>query len=111
MSGVQTEVCTEGGLNVGWIDTDDWIVWNVNVPASGTYTVQYRVASLNGGGRIQLEKAGGSPAYGTVNVPSTGGWQKWTTVSHQVKLTAGAQQIAINARKGGFNLNWLKLMR
>jgi hypothetical protein len=32
MSGVQTEACSEGGQNVGWIDTNDWIVWNVNVP-------------------------------------------------------------------------------
>jgi beta-glucanase (GH16 family) len=111
MSGVQTEACTEGGQNVGWIDANDWIVWNVNVPASGTYTVSYRVASLPGGGVIQLEKAGGSPVYGTVGVPATGGWQNWTTVSHQVNLSAGQQQIAVKALAGGFNLNWLEIKR
>jgi hypothetical protein len=62
--------------------------------------VQYRVASQNGGGVIQLEKAGGSPVYGSVGVPSTGGWQNWTTVSHQVNLTAGQQQIAVKAVVG-----------
>jgi len=111
MSGVQTEACSEGGQNVGWIDTNDWIVWNVNVPTTGLYTVQYRVASLNGGGVIQLEKAGGAPVYGTIGVPSTGGWQNWTTVSHQVNLAAGQQQIAVKALNGGFNINWLKLVR
>ena len=109
MSGVQTEACSEGGSDVGWIDTNDWIVWNVNVPTAGTYTVSYRVASLNGGGVIQLEKAGGSPVYGSVSVPKTGGWQSWTTVSHQVTLPAGQQQIAVKALAGGFNINWLKL--
>jgi beta-glucanase (GH16 family) len=109
MSGVQTEACSEGGQDVGWIDTNDWIVWNVNVPTAGTYTVSYRVASLNGGGVIQLEKAGGSPVYGSVSVPKTGGWQTWTTVSHQVTLAAGQQQIAVKALAGGFNINWLKL--
>ena len=89
MSGVQTEACSEGGSDVGWIDANDWIVWNVNVPTAGTYTVSYRVASLNGGGVIQLEKAGGSPVYGSVSVPKTGGWQTWTTVSHQVTLARG----------------------
>jgi beta-glucanase (GH16 family) len=111
MAGVATEACTEGGQNVGWIDANDWIVWNVNVPTSGTYTVSYRVASLPGGGVIQLEKAGGSPVYGTVSVPATGGWQNWTTVSHQVNLSAGQQQIAVKALAGGFNLNWLEIKR
>ena len=109
MSGVQTEACSEGGSDVGWIDANDWIVWNVNVPTAGAYTVSYRVASLNGGGVIQLEKAGGSPVYGSVSVPKTGGWQSWTTVSHQVTLAAGQQQIAVKALAGGFNINWLKL--
>ena len=109
MSGVQTEACSEGGSDVGWIDANDWIVWNVNVPTAGAYTVSYRVASLNGGGVIQLEKAGGSPVYGSVSVPKTGGWQTWTTVSHQVTLAAGQQQIAVKALAGGFNINWLKL--
>lgn len=109
MSGVQTEACSEGGQDVGWIDTNDWIVWNVDIPVAGTYTVQYRVASLNGGGVIQLEKAGGSPVYGSVSVPGTGGWQNWTTISHQVTLPAGQQQIAVKALAGGYNINWLKI--
>ena len=108
-SGTQTEACSEGGQDVGWIDTNDWIVWNVNIPTTGPYTVSYRVASLNGGGTIQLEKAGGSPVYGTVAVPKTSGWQNWTTVSHRVNLTAGQQQIAVKALAGGFNLNWLEI--
>lgn len=109
MAGVQTEGCSEGGLNVGWIDANDWIVWNVNVPANGSYLVEYRVASPNSTGNLQLERAGGSPVFGTRSIPNTGGWQNWTTVSHTVNLTAGAQQIAIKALTGGFNLNWLRI--
>ncbi len=108
-SGMQAEACSEGGQDMGWIDTNDWIVWNVNIPTTGPYTVSYRVASLNGGGTIQLEKAGGSPVYGSVAVPKTGGWQNWTTVSHRVNLTAGQQQIAVKATAGGYNLNWLEI--
>jgi len=111
MAGVATEACTEGGSNVGWIDAGDWMVWDVNLPAAGTYTVSYRVASPNAGGRIQLEKAGGSPVYGTVTVPTTGGWQAWQTVSNTVTLPAGQQQIAIAAPVGGYNLNWIQISR
>jgi len=111
MSGVQTETTSDtgGGSNVGYIDTGDWMKYDVNIPTAGTYTVSYRVAAAAAGGVIQLEKAGGSPVYGTVNVPSTGGWQTWTTVSHTVQLSAGHQSLGIAAKTGGFNLNWIKV--
>ncbi len=109
-SGTQTESCSEGGLNVGWIDANDWLVWDVNIPDNGSsYLIEYRVATPNTGGVLQLEKAGGVPAYGTLGIPNTGGWQNWTTVQHTVNLNAGAQQIAIKALTGGWNINWLKI--
>ncbi len=111
MSGVQTESTTDtgGGQNVGYIDSGDWLTYSVNIPAAGTYNVSYRVAAPAGGGQIQLEKAGGSPVYSNINVPATGGWQNWQTISHNVVLPAGEQQIAISAITGGFNVNWLKV--
>ena len=110
MAGVQTETCLEGGLNVGYLDAGDWMVWDVDVPSSGRYQIDYRVASTNGNGAFQLEKAGGSPVYGSpVGVPNTGGWQNWTTVSQTVNLPAGPQQIAISVQTGDWNLNWLKI--
>jgi len=110
MNGVQTEASSEGGLNVGWIDAGDWIVWNINLPTTGAYKVEYRVAGQNGGA-IRLEKAGANPIYGTINIPVTGGWQAWQTISHTINLTAGQQQIAIYAPAGGFNINWLRFTR
>jgi beta-glucanase (GH16 family) len=109
MQGMLAEACSEGSQNLGYIDAHDWVVWDVTVPRSGTYTVQYRVASLGGGGVLQLERAGGGPIYGSLGVPATGGWQNWTTVYQQVHLTAGPQQIAVKALAGGWNLNWVKL--
>jgi endoglucanase len=110
-SGIQTENTSDagGGQNVGYIDNGDWLTYSVNVPATGTYKISYRVAASAGGGQFQLEKAGGSPVYGNVNVPATGGWQAWQTVSHNVVLPAGEQLIAIAAVTGGFNINWLKV--
>lgn len=106
---VATEPCSEGGENVGYINTGSWMVWDVNIPSGGAYTVEYRVASPLNGGAIQLEQAGGSTVYGTVNVPSTNGWQDWVSVSHSVNLNSGQQQIAIKALNGGWNINWLKI--
>jgi endoglucanase len=111
MSGVQTESTSDsgGGQNVGWIEAGDWMTYSVNLPATATYKISYRIASLNGGGQIQLEKSGGSPVYSSINVPPTGGWQTWQTISHNVALPAGEQLIALSAITGGFNVNWLKI--
>ena len=49
--------------------------------------------------------------YGTLRLPVTGGWQTWSTVSHTVTLPAGAQTVAVRAKQGGFNLNWLEIVR
>ncbi|HYG40436.1 MAG TPA: carbohydrate-binding protein [Cytophagales bacterium] len=109
MSGVQTENTSDtgGGQNVGWIETNDWMTYSVNVPSAGSYTVQYRVASDNANGSIRLERGGGSMVFGTISVPNTGGWQNWQTISHTVQLPAGTQDIAIVAATGGFNINWM----
>ncbi len=108
MSGIQTEntVDTGGGQNVGYIDANDYLIYNVTVPSTGTYTMKYRVASPNSTGVLQLEQAGGGAIYGTVNIPNTGGWQTWATISHNVTLTAGSQSLAVKANTSGWNINW-----
>jgi hypothetical protein len=117
MSGVQTQTTSDtgGGLNVGWMDAGDWISYtgakSINIPVSGSYRVEFRVASQNGGGSFAFQKIGGSPIYASVNVPGTGGWQNWTTVTSTVNLTAGLQGFSIDVKTGGFNLNWYRITK
>ncbi len=114
MNGVQLETTTDtgGGQNVGWIDTNDWMAYSntvVSIPSTGSYDVSYRVASASGGGSIRLEEAGGTVNYGTITVPSTGGWQTWTTITQRVTLSAGNHTFGVVAATGGFNFNWFKI--
>jgi hypothetical protein len=110
-SGVSSETTTDtgGGRNLSSVETNDWAAYKINVPTAGTYTVQYRVASLNGGGSLRLERLGGGQVFGTIAVPATGGWQNWITISHTVQLPAGVQDIAIVGAVGGFNVNWFSI--
>jgi beta-glucanase (GH16 family) len=113
MAGVQTESTTDagGGLDVGWIDAGDWMEYNsINFPTSGTYTVQYRVASPNGG-KLSMDLNAGSIQLGAVNIPATGGWQNWTTVSQTVNVNAGTYNLGIYAQTGGWNINWFTITK
>lgn len=107
--GMRMETTTDagGGFNVGHTDNNDWMSYPINVPVSGAHTVQFRVASGYTGGQIVLSKNGADLAV--INVPNTGGFQNWTTVSATVQLTAGQQDLAIFSRVGGWNLNWWQL--
>lgn len=112
-NGVQTEATTDtgGGLNVGWIDTNDWMAYNnITIPTSGTYTIEYRVASPSGG-RLSADLNGGGILLGELAIPSTGGWQNWTTISHTVNINAGTYNFGVFAKTGGWNLNWIRIRR
>jgi hypothetical protein len=104
---VEATTDTNGGQNVGWIDANDWMDYNVTVATAGSYTLSYRAASLSGGGSVQVRS--GATTLVTTSIPSTSGWQTWTTVtSTAFNLSAGSQTIRIFAPVGGFNLNWMQ---
>lgn len=113
MNGVQLETTTDtgGGQNVGWIDANDWMAYaNINFPTSGTYKVEYRVASVSGA-RLSLDLNAGSIQLGQATIPATGGWQTWTTVSHTVSINAGTYSVGVFAPQGGWNINWLRFTK
>jgi len=107
-NGISKQNTTDAGAgqNIGFIDAGDWMDYSVDVKSSGRYKVEYRVASQNGGGNIQLRA--GTTTLATTAVPFTGGWQTWSTVSATVPLTAGKQTLRVHAGTGGYNLNWIR---
>jgi uncharacterized protein (DUF2141 family) len=112
MGGVSLEPTTDtgAGQNVAYIDTNDWMsYYNITIPTSGNYTVQYRVASLNAGGKLSLDVNAGATLLGMLDLPSTGGWQTWATVSHTVYINAGTYNFGIYAQTGGWNINWWRI--
>jgi hypothetical protein len=104
---METTTDTGGGFNVSHVDNNDWMSYPVNVPASGWYTLQFRVASAYTGGQFALSR--NSTDLVTIAVPNTGGWQNWQTVTASVYLTAGQQDLTIYAKVGGWNINWWRL--
>jgi hypothetical protein len=100
---------TDGGSNVNYIDDNDWMDYNVNVPNAGVYTINFRVANSWGNGNIQFKNTAGV-VLGTVDVPQTGGWQNYITLRTTVNLEAGSQVFRIYANRGAFNFNWFEVI-
>ncbi len=108
MSGIQTQACSEGTDNVGWTDVGDWMDYTINVPTSGEYTVNYRVASPVTSGQVQLKV--GSSVLATTSITNTGGWQNWATQSATVNLNSGNQTVRLYVSGQLFNINWFELV-
>ena len=113
MSGVQTEATTDtnGGQNVSYIDAGDWMAYaNITIPTTGSYRIEYRVASPSGS-LLSADLNAGATQLGNVTIPATGGWQNWTTVNHTVTLSAGTHSFGIFAQQSGWNLNWFRITK
>ena len=109
MNGIQLENTsdTNGGQNVGYIDPNDWLEYNVNIPNSGNYTMSFRVASAPGNAAVNITSNGAS--IGSFNVDATGGWQSWITLTEVVNLSAGNQNIRLTSLGSGWNINWFEI--
>jgi predicted amidohydrolase len=109
---IESTTDTGGGYDVGWMDPTEWLRYTVSVSTAGTYTLTARVASEGTGGKFHVE-FGGTNISGSLSIPNTGGWQRWTNVTATVTLSAGVQVMRIvidSAGSGGIvgNLNYVK---
>ncbi len=96
--------------NVGWPDTGEWLAYDVNVSAAGSYQANVRVASIYGDRHFHLE-VDGKNVTGSVTVPNTGGWQNWTTVSTAAfDLSAGAHTMKFVDETNGLNVDFFEVV-
>jgi hypothetical protein len=101
-TGVDVQPSNPTGFNIGWTANGEWLAYTVNVAASGSYRLQFQVASPNAVGRMHARFGAADTAI--VAIPNTGGWQTWTTVAVTANLTAGPQVMKVVFDVGGFNL-------
>ncbi len=111
--GLATEPTTDtgGGLDMGFTDTNDYLDYKINVATTSEYSIESRIASNSGGGKIliqQLDELGGILNFVEVIVPITGGWQTWRTLSNRITLSAGRGTLRVKVVHSGFNINWFK---
>lgn len=109
MSGIQTQTTSDnnGDLNVGWIDIGDYIEYQLTIPTAGTYTIAYRISSIDDQGAVEVNVNGVSTL--TTDLDSTQGWDNWETKIDTITLPAGDITLRLVATGINWNINWIDL--
>ncbi|MFC2137493.1 cellulase family glycosylhydrolase [Bacteroidota bacterium] len=109
--GVDIENCSDSesnGYNVGWIETGEWLKYTVYVEESKNYNFEFRVASQDGGGKLNM-LINDVATTNTITIPQTGGWQNWQSIEMTgIYLNEGENEIKLVFETGGYNLNYFQ---
>jgi hypothetical protein len=109
-SGVETEVASEGGVAVSFINNGDYIKVRGVAFGTGAKSFSARVSSATSGGKIEVRLGSATGTLvGTCTVASTGSWSTWATVSCPISGATGTQDLFLRFTGGSdnlFNFNW-----
>ncbi|MBN1181494.1 MAG: carbohydrate-binding protein, partial [Bacteroidales bacterium] len=109
-SGTRTENTSDsgGGLNVGWIDSGDWLEYAIeNNTTDSRFEISFRLASNSGDGKIDFYLD--NKKKSVVSVPNTGSWQTWKSVDKIITVPPGKHYMKLIASTGGFNINYMEI--
>lgn len=112
-SGLQTEATsdTTGGYDLGYTTNGAYAAYENVDFGNGVSSVNVRTASGGNGGTLEFHLDSPTGAtVATVNLPVTGGWQTWQTVSASAGGATGVHTLyAVFSGTGGIaNLNWFQ---
>ena len=111
-SGIKTENTSDtgGGLNVGWIDTGDWLEYGIkNNTSDSIYEIAFRVASPSGDGKFDFYLD--NIKISQISVPKTGGDQIWQSVVANIRINPGKHYLKLVATNSGFNINYCNIKK
>jgi arabinoxylan arabinofuranohydrolase len=111
-SGIKSEVCGEGGIDICNIENGDYIKVKGVDFGTGATSFDARVSSANSGGNIEIRiDSSSGTLVGTCAVSGTGGWQTWVTKSCSISGVTGVHDLYFRFTGGSgslFNFNWWK---
>jgi len=105
----ETAQDTSGVLDVSYIGSTSFMEYDSQAPWTGSYRIQLRVA-VNTASTVKVMM--GDTLLTTIQLPASGGWQNWITVtSAPFQMPGGKRTLLIQSTSSGWNYNWLKVIR
>lgn len=98
-----------GGYLVATFTTGEWLKYTVNV-TSGTYNLNFRVATPWAGSQVKVYLD--NVLIGTMNLPQTGAWENWQTVTlNNITISGGNGKILrLEPVTPDFDFNWMEFV-
>lgn len=105
-SGIETELCSEGGVNVTDMQAGNWIKITVfDFGEAGASQVTLRTANESEECEIELRLDSlDGQVVANCRIPSTGGGQKWQTATCDVNGATGVHALYLRCLGGAGNL-------
>lgn len=103
-----------GGYNFGYTDAGDFADYRIAIHEADEFNLSVRVASTNSNGVLRFiliddfNEEQDDLVIAEVNIPNTGGWQSWTSISQAVTLPKGFYKLRLYIVSPEFNVNWFK---
>ncbi len=105
------DIVNSNGFNVGWIDSDEWMRYSINVEEDGLYNVITRVATPSTSGSFRIGVNGGDVTNDRF-VPVSGGYQTWRPVIvEDVMLTTDDEYFTFRSIGDDYNLSSFEFIR
>jgi beta-glucanase (GH16 family) len=105
----ETAQDTSGVLDVSYISSSTFLEYDIQTPWTGSYRIQLR-AAVNSASSVRVMM--GDTLLTTIQLPASGGWQNWITVtSAPFQLPGGKRTLQLQSATSGWNFNWLKVIR
>ncbi|CCK24936.1 glucose/sorbosone dehydrogenase [Streptomyces davaonensis JCM 4913] len=101
-----------GGQTLGYIDNGDWAGY-ADVPTEGAVSFSAEVSSAGPGGTLTIRSGSATgPVLGSVAVPTTGGWETFTTVGTRLNAGSGPLYLTFTGGSGSlFDVDTFTLSR
>lgn len=94
--------------NVGWIESGEWMKYDINNLEDRKFDMEFKVASAVDGGQFRLE-IDGKDVTGPITVGNTGDWYNWEIITvKDIKISKGRHEVELYAINGGFNVDWFR---
>ena len=108
-SGIDNENCSEGGIDVAYIENGEYVGYK-DIDLTGAKKIDFRIGS--NGAKAVLEVRIDNPdgkLIGKMDIQSTGGWQTWNTQTCTIEETSGRHDVYFIFTGGEgylYNVNW-----
>lgn len=104
--GIDTEL-NDGGSNIGWINSGEWITYSVKVTQPGDYFTELRVASQSGGGALSIS-LNDIEKISNFSIGASGSWSTFKSVyPGKITISENDTLLKYTIINGGFNIGRL----